>query len=101
MNKEDADIKTQLKHFAAQFGPASILPAVVMAVNEDDTIQIKFSDESTIEDCRLKSVVKDGNKVLLIPAVASNVLVGRIDNSDEYVVLSIDEISRLLLIIGM
>ena len=93
-------IKEQLAVFSGQYGPAAIVPATVKAINNDDTIAVEFSDESTVDDARLKAVVKAGNKVLLIPKVNSIVLVGKIENSDEYVVLAVDEISEVQYIIG-
>lgn len=95
MSKDFDDIKTQMQVFSAKHGPASILPATVLAVNDDDTIVIEFSDESQVDDARLKSVVKNGNKFLLVPAVGSIVQVARIENSDEYIVVAVDEISKL------
>lgn len=92
-------IKDEFGSFAAKFGPAVILPATVTAVNENDTIALLFSDDSTVDDARLKAVVNDGNKVLFIPAVGSNVLVAKIENSEEYIVIAVDEISDIIYVI--
>lgn len=64
MNRIDEDIKNELNKHASRFGPKSILPAKVVAVNSDDTIKVVFSNDVEIDDCRLKAVVKGGNKVL-------------------------------------
>lgn len=93
MGLEQEQIKEQLSIFAGKVGPKTILPATVTAVNDDDTIAIEFSDGSTVDDARLRSVVKAGNKVLLIPKVESIVLVAKIENSDEYIVVAIEEIT--------
>ena len=88
-------IKDQLGEFSKQFGPAAIMPAVVTAVNADSTVSVEFSDGSTVEDVRLKSIVKEGNQFLLIPKIGSCVLIGKIQNSDEYVLLVVDEITEV------
>ena len=100
MSKDLEDIKDQLGKFAAKHGPTAIIPVTVTAINEDDTVAVEFSDDSVIDDVRLRSVVKDGNKVLIIPTVGSVVLVGRIENSEEYVVLAVEEISEIKYVIG-
>jgi hypothetical protein len=100
MSKDLDIIKDQLGKFAGNYGPAAIVPAVVKAVNADDTIAVIFNDDSELADCRLKSVIKAGNKVILIPVVGSVVLVGKIENSDEYYVAAVHEVSEVLVVIG-
>lgn len=100
MSLENEQIKEQFEHISSRFGPKTIVPGRVIAINEDDTIEVQFSDDSIVDDCRLKAVVKDGNKVLLIPAVDSIVLVGRIENSDEFIVVAVDEVSKMLMVVG-
>lgn len=100
MSRENEDIKDELGKFSSRFGPKIILPATVRAINNDDTIAIEFSDDSTVDDARLKSVIKDGNKVLLIPKVGSIVLVAKIENSDEYLVVAVEEITEQRIQIG-
>lgn len=89
-------IKQQLSDFAGKIGPNVIEPATITAVNADNTVQVLLSDGSTVDDVRLKSVVKDGGKVVMIPAVDSVILLGAIGNSKEYVVLAVDEVSEVL-----
>jgi len=99
MSKEIEEMAERARRIARRVGPKVIVPATVIAINNDDTIEIEFSDGSTVDDCRLKAVVKAGNKVLLIPAVDSNVLVGKIENSDEYIVISVDEITEMVVLV--
>jgi hypothetical protein len=101
MSKENEQMKAAFKSVAETVGPVVIIPAVVTTVNDvDNTIAVEFSEGGTIEDVRLKAVVKDGNQFILIPKVGSNVLVGKIENSDEYIIISVDEITEVNLIIG-
>jgi hypothetical protein len=92
-------IKDQLNNIAGKIGPAAIVPATVLSLNSD-TVHIQFSDGSEIEDCRLKSVVKDSNHFFLLPAIGSTVLAGKIENSDEYVVIAVDEITDIIGLVG-
>lgn len=100
MSKEYDDMRNTLTDFVLKLGPAAILPAKVLQVNDDDTVRIELSAGGVINDVRLKSVVKDGARFLLIPTVGSIVQVGRIQNSEELVVLAVDEITELRLQIG-
>jgi hypothetical protein len=87
-------IKEQFINLASKVGPSVIMPATVLTVN-NDAVHVRFSDGSEIEDARLKSVIKDGNHLLFIPSTNSTVLVARIDNSDEYVIVAVDEIKEI------
>jgi hypothetical protein len=100
MSLEQQQIKDEFVSFSEQFGPAVIMPAVVTAINEDDTIAVQFTNGSILDDVRMKAVIKDGSKFLLIPKINSNVLVGKIQNSDEYVLLTVHEIDNVEFIIG-
>lgn len=99
MSLENEQIKEQLSAFASRFGPNVILPATVTNVNDNDTVAVEFSDGSTVDDARLKSVVKAGNKMILTPSVGSVVLVAKIENSDEYIVIAVDEIIDIIYVI--
>lgn len=97
--KETEQIKDEFAKFASRFGPAAIRQATVTAVNDDATVAVEFSDGSTVDDARLKSVVKGGNQFVLVPKAGSVVLVGRISNEDEYYCVAVDEISEVNVLI--
>ena len=59
-----------------------------------------MSDDTEIDDVRLKSVIKDGFKRISVPTEGSSVLVGRIETGDEYVVIAVEQIDRELIVIG-
>lgn len=99
MSLEQEQIKDQLASFSGKYGPAALQTATVKSLNEDDTAVIVFADGKEIDDARLKAVVKDGNKVLLIPAINSTVLTGSINNGDDYVIVSVDAISEIKVIV--
>ncbi len=101
MGKVEDDIKNQLQLLAGEFGPAQIISAKVLSVNiDEDTIAVAVDGGLEIDDVRLKSIIKAGNKLVLRPTVNSTVLIGRIENSDEWVMISPDEIDSIRLEIG-
>lgn len=99
MGKVDDDIKEQLAAFAGKYGPVAIQHAEVELINYDDTIQVKTTGGDLIDDVRLKSVVKAGNKIILTPAVGSTVLIARIENSEEWLMISADEVYKITMVI--
>lgn len=100
MSAQLNQMRDQLTKWTESLSPASIVSATVKAVNSDDTIAIVFPEGGEIDDCRLRSVQKDGDKILLLPAVNSTVLVGRIEKSEEFVVLAVEEITEFVVKIG-
>lgn len=99
MGKVEEDIKEQLAAFAGKYGPVAIQHAEVESLNEDDTIVVKTIGGDEIDDVRLKSVVKAGNKLILTPKIGSTVLIGRIEAGDEWVMISADEVDKITLVI--
>lgn len=92
------DIKQGFRQFNAS--PHTIIPALVIAVNDDHTVEVEFNSGAKVDDVRLKSVVKEGDHVLLIPKLGSTVLVGRIEGSDEFVMVAVEEITEEVKVIG-
>jgi hypothetical protein len=95
MDRTTQDIKDQLSRIAAEFGPAALIPATVTLINTDDTISVKLATGLELDDVRLKSVVKGGAKIIIVPKVESVVQIGRIENSEEFVVLAVEEITEI------
>jgi small nuclear ribonucleoprotein (snRNP)-like protein len=95
MTQQIADIKDELGEFAGRFAPKVLKTATVTAVNDDDTVELVFSNGKTVDDARLRAVVAAGNKIVLVPKVDSLVVVGKLENSDEYVVLMVSEITEI------
>lgn len=100
MNKDTQLIKEALESFSSKYGPAVIVPATVLSVDSDDTINVQLSGGEILADVRLRSIVKDGGKILLVPAINSVVQIARIENSNEYIVIAVSEVSKVLYIVG-
>ena len=95
MSETLADIKEQLAEFSGRYAPKILRTATVTAVNADDTVAIELGNGRTVDDARLRAVVANGNRVVMVPSVGSTVVVGKLENSDEYVVLMVSEVSEI------
>lgn len=100
MGKVEDDIKEQLGRFSEKYAPVSIMHADVVAINENDTIQVETVGGNEIDDVRLKSVIKAGNKLILTPKVGTTVLIGRVENGEDWVLISADEVEKVSLVIN-
>lgn len=100
MGKVEDDIREELGRFAAKYAPVTVMHADVVSINEDDTIKVVTVGGDEIDDVRLKSVIKAGNKLVLTPKIASTVLIGRIENGEDWVLISADEVEKLSLLIN-
>ncbi len=94
------NIREQMAAFSERYGPASIVEAVVTKLNEDETVGVEFDDGSELEDVRLKAIVKEGDQFIVRPAVGSNILIGRIAGSEEYLLIAASEIVEVVIKIG-
>lgn len=90
------EIKALFGKAAGRVGPAQFFPVVVKAVYEDYTCAVEFSTGAICPDARLKSVVKDGDCFVMVPKLDSIVLVASLENSEEFVILAVDEPSAII-----
>jgi hypothetical protein len=101
MDKITEDIKNELGDFSKRFSAATVFPATVLSYNStDDTVSVQLSNDAVIDDVRLRSVIKAGNKIIQVPSVNSVVQIASIENSKEFVVLAVEAIDKEVLIIG-
>lgn len=100
MSDEIQQIKDELDLFARQRGPAVLIAVKVLSVNDADcTVEVEFDGGGTIDDVQLRSVVKGGNKVVLLPKPNSTVLISSINKSGEYYVVAVEEITGIATVI--
>lgn len=95
MGRELEHIRRELDLFSSTRGPVAIVSAEVSQIHANDTVSVKLASGLEIDDCRLKSVVKEGSKIILEPKIGSTVLVGSIAGSYDYAVLAVEEINRM------
>lgn len=94
-------IKSELDLFSSKRGPAALIAVTVLNTNEDDsTVEVQLDGGATIDDVQLRSIVKDGGKVVLIPKQKSIVLIASINNSTEYYVVAVEEVEKIIYQIG-
>jgi hypothetical protein len=101
MSEVIEDIKRELGKYAGRFAPASIITATVKSINTDETIVVTTGSGLEIDDVRLRSVIRTAaTKIVVTPADNSTVLIGKIDNSDEYVVVAVDEVAKVEIVLS-
>lgn len=94
-------IRIGFENFVLRVAPASILQAKVVAVNDGDaTVDVTLPGGAQLPDVRIRSLVKSGDRFVMLPAVDSEVLIGKIAGQDEYVVLAMEAITEVKSIIG-
>jgi len=97
----EAEIQRKLKEMTAQ--AAMMTPAEVVSIEKDThTITVLDVYGTKIPDVRLKSVIKNGDAIILYPAVGSIVQISPIGKEDtaEYKVMAVEEIQALEAKIG-
>lgn len=101
MGRVNDDIKNELSKFAGERGPSAIINATVQAVDETtSSVTVKLDSGLELDDVRLRAVIKAGNKVVLLPKVGSNILIGKIEGGDDYVVIAVEEIDKIIYVVG-
>jgi hypothetical protein len=100
VGKVEDDIKEQLGKFAGKYAPITIMYADVVAINENDTVKVETVGGDEIDDVRLKSVIKAGNKLILTPKIGSTILIGRIESGEDWILISADEVEKVSLLIN-
>ena len=101
MSEVIEDIKRELGKYAGRFAPASIITATVKAVNSDETIIVTTGSGAEIDDVRLRSVIRNATtKIVVTPALNSAVLIGKIEDGSEYVVVAVDEVTKVEVVLS-
>jgi len=73
-----------------------IIPAIVESVDEaEGTIVAKTATGLKIADVRLRSVIGDNDGVLIFPQKGSSVLMARIQQSNYFVVISMEKVAKI------
>lgn len=99
MSDELQKIKEEMDLFASKRGPAVLVQAKVLTVNEvDNTVEVELDGGGTIDDVQLRSIVKTGNKVVCYPKPNSIVLMAAITNSDEHYVVAVEEVDKVVMV---
>lgn len=100
MDNNEKNIKKNLLQLAQRNGPSTVESATVKAVNGDGTASVVLASGLLIDDARMKAIVKNGDELIVTPAIGSEVLVSPIDQSGEFIIIGYSEITNLSVKVG-
>ena len=95
-------IREKLRRIASEGGPRVTLLAQVKSVDVDELTCVLYDeleDDETFDynDVRLSHVLDGKNSILLIPKVDTWVLAVRIEDDEEWCVISVEEVESILI----
>lgn len=80
---------------------ATIIPGIVEDTYPDKgTVDVSIAEGIVIEQVRLRAVIGDDLGAVVLPAKKTSVLIARINDSDNYVVVSTEEAEKIKYRIG-
>lgn len=87
-----------LKRLSAMYGPEAIIPANVTKVDSNEfTFDCITDDDIIIPEVLYKSVSGGNIDVVMQPAVGSRIYIGRVGNSDEWILIKCGVIDAFML----
>lgn len=96
-----AKITTALKKLASTYGPEAIIAANVSSVNEQDfTCDCVTDDDMEVPGVLYKSVSGGEVDVVLQPSINSRCYIGRISDSDEWIMIKTGSIDKIYIKVG-
>jgi len=94
MTKKQRELIDALKKLSHT--DAIIIPAIVKDVDEEEgTIVVTTATGLEIADVRIRSVIGDNDGVLVFPQAGSSVLMARIQQSNNFVVISVEKVEKI------
>lgn len=82
---------------AAQHGPLQTVLAEVMSVDEDEATCVLDDEGILIYDVRLKPILSDKETLIVFPAPGSWVLAARVEDDEEWIVISCEHATKIRL----
>ena len=93
MSRQQAELIEGLRKLSRT--EAVIIPATVVDVNPDaGTLTAKTIEQLNIYNVRLRSMIGDSDGMIVFPQKGSSILMARINDSNNYVVISIEKVDR-------
>jgi hypothetical protein len=93
MTKAEQIREALKQHIKAHTGMTTVL-ATVVSVDEDEMTCELDDDGLAIYDVRLKPVLRTDESVVMFPAVDSFVLIGRIEDDEEWMLLACEKVDK-------
>jgi len=96
-----AQLRERLEEMAKMHGPAVSNIAKVKSVDEAKaTCVLEDEDGQEILDVRLRPVLNGKKAMMLLPKVGSSVLAVRVEDDDDWMVVGVDEVSKVGYYVG-
>jgi hypothetical protein len=96
-----AQIREKLEEMSKMHGPAVSNIATVKSVDETKaTCVLEDEDGQEILNVRLRPVLNGKKAVMLLPKVGSSVLAVRVEDDDDWMVVGVDEVSKVGYYVG-
>lgn len=90
------EIREALANMSKKHGPAVSNIAKVKSVDESNaTCELVDEDGQEIFDVRLRPVLNGNKSILIVPKIGSYVLAVRVEDDDDWMVISYDEIEKI------
>jgi hypothetical protein len=99
MNKRE-QIREAFRKMAAHEGPVQTKLVQVTSVDEDEMTCIVLDDDIEINDVRLRNVLNDKESISIIPKINSWVLMQRLEEDEDWMVVAVDEIDKYRIVCG-
>lgn len=99
MDKKE-QIRDRLKQMAKQHGPLNTVLATVTSVDEAEGTCELDDDGLALYDVRLKPVLSADEAVITVPAVGSWVLVARIEEDEDWLLLACEKVEKYRVTVG-
>lgn len=99
MTKEE-QIRKGLSKLAGFHGPIQTLICKVVSVDEGEFTCVVDEDGLTIYDVRLRPVINGKEGITIIPKVDSWVLITRLEDDADWMVLAVDEVEKYRIVRG-
>lgn len=99
------EIRNSIRRLAEAVGPVPTMLARVKSVDKENAVVVleeSLPDGSAIDvfDVRLRPVINGKQAVLMIPKTGSFVLCARIENTEDWMVVGVDEVDSMLFQVG-
>lgn len=94
-------IREALRRHAQQVGPMQTMLVTVVSVDESEgTCSLVDDDGLELFDVRLKPVLTDNESLVMFPSVGSWVLIARIEDDEEWLLMSCEQVDKYRVTVG-
>jgi hypothetical protein len=92
-------IREALRKLAGNVGPLQTILAKVVSVNANEFTCLVEDEDVQISDVRLRPVLNTNESITVFPKTGSWVLIQRIEDDAEWIVIAVDEIDKYRIVV--